>query len=206
MADGTRQRILDAAKAEFLGKGYTGASLRVIAKGAGVTTGALYGYFDGKSALFDALVGEEVAHFYREFREAQVAFWNMPRERQRAEMHGHSRAALLSLTNYMFDHFDAFRLLLCSASGSKYEDWLEPVIAFEEESTKVFIESLRADGLPVRDMSDELIHMLCTSFFRGVMETVIHNMSRREALAHLELLHEYSGAGWNALLGLAPDR
>ena len=45
---GTQERILAAAKAEFLEKGFESASLRNIVKNAGVTTGALYGYYAGK--------------------------------------------------------------------------------------------------------------------------------------------------------------
>lgn len=44
-----------AAKAEFLEKGFSGASLRKIVKTAGVTTGAFYGYCSNKDALFSAL-------------------------------------------------------------------------------------------------------------------------------------------------------
>ena len=52
---GTRDNILRAAMAEFLDKGFQGASLRQIVKNAGVTTGAFYGYFSSKEALFNAL-------------------------------------------------------------------------------------------------------------------------------------------------------
>lgn len=46
--DGTRERLLAAAKREFLEYGYRGASLRRIAASASVTTGAIYGCFGGK--------------------------------------------------------------------------------------------------------------------------------------------------------------
>ena len=41
----TLEKIQEAALAEFLEKGFQGASLRQIVKNAGVTTGAFYGYF-----------------------------------------------------------------------------------------------------------------------------------------------------------------
>ena len=41
----TLQKILEAAKREFLEKGFKSASLRSIVKTAGVTTGAFYGYY-----------------------------------------------------------------------------------------------------------------------------------------------------------------
>lgn len=52
----TKERLLECARAEFLEKGYQGASLRSICKKAGVTTGALYFFFKDKEDLFDAIV------------------------------------------------------------------------------------------------------------------------------------------------------
>lgn len=57
-ADGqrTRQAILDAALDLFAEKGFFGTSLRDVAKAVGVRESALYNYFAGKDALFDALL------------------------------------------------------------------------------------------------------------------------------------------------------
>jgi AcrR family transcriptional regulator len=57
-ADGqrTRQAILDAALDLFAEKGYFGTSLRDVAGAVGVRESALYNYFAGKEALFDALL------------------------------------------------------------------------------------------------------------------------------------------------------
>ncbi len=57
-ADGqrTRQAILDAALDLFAEKGFFGTSLRDVATAVGVRESALYNYFAGKDALFDALL------------------------------------------------------------------------------------------------------------------------------------------------------
>ena len=52
----TLEKIKQAAVEEFSDKGFLGASLRQIVKKAGVTTGAFYGYFSSKEALFNAIV------------------------------------------------------------------------------------------------------------------------------------------------------
>ena len=52
----TLRRIHRAAMEEFLEKGFQEASLRRIVKNAGVTTGAFYGYYSSKTAVFAALV------------------------------------------------------------------------------------------------------------------------------------------------------
>ena len=58
----TQDKILSSAKQEFQEKGFLNASLRNIVKNAGVTTGAFYGYYDSKEALFAALVEEHAAY------------------------------------------------------------------------------------------------------------------------------------------------
>lgn len=57
-SEDTKQLILDTAKKEFMEKGYNDASVRSIAKQAGLTTGAIFRYFPDKESLFAALVSQ----------------------------------------------------------------------------------------------------------------------------------------------------
>lgn len=52
----TRERLLDAAQALFIRKGFTGASVEDIALAAGYTRGAFYSNFGGKAELFVELL------------------------------------------------------------------------------------------------------------------------------------------------------
>lgn len=51
-----RKKILDAAVDEFLVVGYRRASMRNIAKQAGITVGNIYAYFSGKDDLFENIL------------------------------------------------------------------------------------------------------------------------------------------------------
>ena len=82
----TLEKIQEAALAEFLDKGFQGASLRQIVKNAGVTTGAFYGYFSSKEALFNALVEPHAAALMGKFMEAQTSFAELPEEQQPEHM------------------------------------------------------------------------------------------------------------------------
>ncbi|MFN2559941.1 MAG: TetR/AcrR family transcriptional regulator [Jatrophihabitans sp.] len=55
-----RERVLHAAMAEFGRQGYSGGSLNVIARDAGVAKGSLFQYFDDKFDLF-AHIAEETS-------------------------------------------------------------------------------------------------------------------------------------------------
>ena len=52
----THKKILDCGKKIFKEQGFEKANLRAICKAAGVTTGAFYGHFEDKEALFNELV------------------------------------------------------------------------------------------------------------------------------------------------------
>ncbi len=54
----TRRKILEAAYKEFYHHGYQGGSLNNIVKQAGITKGALFHHFPGKSAVAYAIIDE----------------------------------------------------------------------------------------------------------------------------------------------------
>ena len=78
----TLERIHQAARAEFREKGFPSASLRSIVKSLGMTTGAFYGYYPSKEALYEALVGPHYNYLIRRFRQAQSEFAHLPHHRQ----------------------------------------------------------------------------------------------------------------------------
>jgi len=56
-AEGRRRDILGSAEKLLAESGYAGLTMRAIAVGAGVSSGTLYQYFDGKEDVFVALMG-----------------------------------------------------------------------------------------------------------------------------------------------------
>lgn len=56
----TEDRILQAAEAEFLAKGYAGARTTAIAEAAGVTHAMLHYYFRTKDKLFERILDEKI--------------------------------------------------------------------------------------------------------------------------------------------------
>lgn len=57
-AEHRRQQLLSAARTVFSREGFSGASIRTIAREAGVTEGLVYHYFDNKEALFEDVLKE----------------------------------------------------------------------------------------------------------------------------------------------------
>lgn len=115
LKDTVRAAIVKEATHEFLEKGYQGASMRNIAKGAQTSTGNLYKYFQGKENLFDAIVGDVYHHLMDSIHQFEVK-----------EGQGVDEALFQVLLERVLQTFEANRiavtLLLNRSHGSKYED------------------------------------------------------------------------------------
>ena len=67
----TRGRIIDAARRCFADRGYEATTNRTVAEEAGITTGAIYYYFDSKLDIYQAVHDEVQERVYRLFTGAE---------------------------------------------------------------------------------------------------------------------------------------
>lgn len=115
LREDVRQRILNAAREEFLLRGYAGASMRAIARRAGMTVGNIYLYFDGKDGLFEATVGGTVAAIDRLTR-----------------MQGGLEESVRELVRTLHDVFiggrTEFMILITRADGSRFQALKDTII------------------------------------------------------------------------------
>lgn len=200
--DGTRERLLAAAKDEFLKYGYRGASLRRIAAAAGVTTGAIYGCFGSKQELFDALVGGTYELFMRNYMAAQNSFTDIPEAQQPDNVGTASSHYLDWAVTFMLEHRDEFRLLLTCSEGTRFSGMVDEMVRVEVEATDRFMRVLGSLGRAPDGMSPMLEHILVSSMFTGMFEIVIHDMEPEAAITYSRQLRDFFMAGWLKLLGL----
>ena len=174
----TIKNINEAALKEFIAHGYKNASLRSIAREAGVTTGAFYGYYKSKADVFDGIVGPH-ADFLRElFSESWASY----------EDFGKSRLAKLIV--YTFDNIDGVRLLVVGSEGTIYSE-------FFHELTE-----LMADGLKpyCGSLNEDFVHSLISGLFASYCELVYHDAGRCQAGTAMQKLWEFYEAGWLKVL------
>ncbi|WNY24440.1 hypothetical protein MmiHf6_17770 [Methanimicrococcus hongohii] len=199
MPERTQTAILNAGKNEFLSKGYSGASMRNIAAAAGVTTGAVYGYYSDKNALFAALVEPASEKFTERFKEALYSFSVLPAKRQIGEMGTYSGDALKELLNHIYENFDEFYLIICCSEGSNYENYVRKFVEAEIEATLEFMEVMKQNGHEITSLSMNMIQILSASFFSEIFETVVRRMDKEEADIYVDQLLLFHAAGWKTL-------
>ncbi len=198
----TQQKILSIGKREFLEKGFKDASLRKIVSDAGFTKGAFYGYYPDKAALFEALVSKAADGLIDEFKAAQDAHFDLIPENKTDESRDLSTKYLLHFINYIYDNFEEFKLIICCSEGTKYANYIHELVELDVSRTEKYYEILKAKGRITGDVSRNLHHMIQSAYFTAAFETVVHGMTRKQAIEYAKELSVFFNAGWSGLLKL----
>lgn len=195
----TKEKLLESAKREFLEKGYMKASLRTICKNAGVTTGALYFFFQGKGDLLRELVEEPLKgltalirqHFAEEM-ERGIGVVSLETDRQDID-------AAKEVVRFLYRHYDVCLLLLTKSQGSEYENVVSRFADYGEEHYRMLTaEAARGCGVPALD--GYLVHWMSYMQINAFVHLLIHEPDVEKALGYIEQVVVYLVSGWNGLL------
>ena len=154
-----------------------------------MTTGAFYGYFSSKEALFASLVEPHAAALMGRFMEAQTGFAELPEQEQPAHMGEASGDYVDWMVDYICEHREPVNLLLCRAEGTSYEHLLK------------YMEVLRRLGKDIPQLDQSLCHIIASGMFNGLFEIVIHDMPREQAHRDVTQFRTFYTAGWLELMG-----
>ena len=191
----TREKILNAAKREFLEKGFAGTNVRAVAQRAGVTTGALYNLFKNKDGIFEALVGGVFNEFlnilaYNDVFEARELDMKAGDLSEITEM---SRRRFLRMIDFFYANWDAMKLLVCCAKGSSFEHIFDKAIDLTEKET---LRLLTMDGVKMSRRIKFFIHVMVTSHFENLKEIFYHDLTKSEAADFMLDFNMYHCGGW----------
>lgn len=198
----TTKRILKSGLDEFLHNGFAKASMRIIAKNACVTTGALYARFPNKDALFGALLEPVISRFLITNNASnQKSFISLTTGKV-DEIWSDTKASSLNLVNLIYENKDAFSLLINCSNGSIYEGFIDKVIEIEEKETFEFLTILKSKGFPCQNVSNQVVHMLISAHCYALFEVVRHDICKEDAITEINQINEFFICGWNKIFGI----
>lgn len=199
--EGVAERIVDAAKREFLDKGYVDASLRTIAAEADTSTNSIYVRFGDKEGLFSAIVEPVLNEMTERFIRIQEGFHLMTPEEQAERMPKYADGGTSELIDYMYEHLEEFRLLLDASYGTRFHNFVDELVRIEVEYTYKFMEAVGYSDKFGDAVTQKLLHIVTTSRFESIFEIIRHGMSREEATEYIELLSRYHRCGFIEIFG-----
>lgn len=197
----TLKLIQTVAREEFLEKGFKLASLRNIVKRAGVTTGAFYGYYDSKEALFEALVAVQYDYFMNRFYKAQKEFADLPPGKQQENLTDISGKCMREMLLYAYEHLVEFKLILCCSEGTRFANIIDELVDGEVKATNDYMAVLERLGTPSPRIDERLEHILITGMFNTFFELIIHEMPIADAEYYFDEMRAFYTAGWMKIMG-----
>ena len=198
-AERTREKILDTAIKHFLRDGFSGASLRSIVKDAGLTTGAFYKYYPTKEMLFDALVDPYINHIYEIYDGIIDDFEKLSAHDQTDNMSNAANDGTGQMIDYIYDHYNHFRLLFKCGDSGKYEAFIHNMVNKEMKATKKYMQIMKESGMDLLNVDESLMHMIYTVFFSSVLQIVEHDMDKKIAKKNVHQLKEFNTGGWERI-------
>lgn len=188
----TRQKVLDAARDLFAERGYEPATIRDIAKGAGMSTGAVFANFQDKAELFETVLTEDMSQLAETLKRG--AGEGSVRERL--------TAALAAGYHGTLDHLPLFQAIVARS-------WFQPLAAEQRarESTRRLTDVISAilrDGVGKSELSQDADVTLLTDM---IWETYLSNY-RRAAYDgwSVEQLADHAGRQIDVILAGAVTR
>ena len=146
---------------------------------------------------------EHAEHIYNIYDEILADFEELSPEAQTARMKETSRDGINDMLDYVYDHYDNFKLLLCKSEGTPFTTFIHNIVEREVTSTDRYIELMRKSGKDMPYIDPELQHMIASGQFSGVFEIVVHDMEKEAAIRKVMMLKEFYTAGWERLFGIS---
>lgn len=195
-------QVMAAIKEEFLEKGYEGASVRSIAARAGMSAAGLYRHYPNKEAMFEDLVQpliQEMDAWMRHHKEQSYERMQQGEEGKESLL-GESMIDLIR--KVVYPQRDVFRVLLCGAAGSRYEDFMHRYVEAQQKDMMQALGYMRAHGYPVQEISKEELHMLLSAYTTAIFEPVIHNYPEEKMNHCLDTAGRFFMPGWKEIMGI----
>ena len=203
-SDITKNRILECAKEEFLRNGFEKAQVGEIAKTANVTTGAIYRHFKNKEELFFTLI-EDVYEYTLdivtdvEIRSTYKASMPLSEETDNVVIE-----ALFSETmrfvDYMYEHFDEFKLLLACSKGSRVENFAEEITDRYTHKNMKLIQAAAGKKSSATKIKELEVHIITKGYITSLCECIIHAIPYDDVSRYIKSIVTFQYYGWGGLL------
>ena len=200
----SHKRVMEAAKAEFLEKGYVKASMRSIGERASMTSAGLYRHYINKEDMFNALVEPAVREMERWYRKHKSnKYEKLTLNASKNELFNNTNIDLMR--EILYKYKNEFRMILNCSQGTKYENFVHDLVEVQQNDMMAALNFLRAQNIPVKKINEEELHMLLSAYTTAILEPVVHDWSLEQAEHSLNTIEEFFMPSWQELMGFKKE-
>ena len=203
-SDITKNRILECAQEVFLKDGFEKAQVGEIAKAANVTTGAIYRHFKNKEALFFALIEDVYTYTLNTVMEVENKSKDSAYKLQSGNVAGSAViesmfSETMRFVDYMYEHFDEFKLLFSCSKGSRVENFTEEIVDRYSHKNMKLIKASAGKKSSAYKMKELEVHIITKGYIASLCECIIHNIPYGEVSRYIRNIVVFQYYGWRGL-------
>lgn len=202
VSEETKMKLLQTAAEEFSEKGFASSSLRQICQKAGVTTGALYFFFDNKENLFKEVLNLFTGplleliqeHYKSEEKEDLLEMMDsLQGEEEDVE-------AVLAILNKYYENETLGRVLMKNLGHPVVEEFFDSLADLATAHYQKLIERIE-EKFPRREPIDPFaVHWFAHLEIKAAMSLILHGMDEEEASKHVRGIVKILRGGFISLI------
>jgi AcrR family transcriptional regulator len=190
--DEIRERIIEAARAEFLEKGFERASVRAITARAKTAKSNLYNYFQDKDRLFYAVLEPTLTKVLQGLEAAKI--YNVPKSAV-AYTRNSQKFVVDKVMEFVFDHLTDLKLLLFHAQGSSLANFKDQITDTFTYLLSVWVESIQ----PQQEISRFFIGQVAGLIIGGIERTIKSGVTPEQVETHQDEFVNFLYYGWQGV-------
>jgi AcrR family transcriptional regulator len=190
--DEIRGRIIDAARAEFLEKGFERASVRTITARARTSKSNLYNYFQDKDRLFYAVLEPTLTQVYQGLEAAKI--YNAPKSAA-AYTRDSQKFVVTKVMEFVFNHMTDLKLLLFNAQGSSLANFKDRITDAFTGLLCEWVESIQ----PQKEISRFFIGQVAGLIIGGIEQTIKSGVTPEQVETHQDEFVAFLYHGWQGV-------
>lgn len=198
-----KTKILEVARREFIIKGFPQASLRQIARDAGMTTGGIYTYFKSKEDIFDCLV-RKVAQKWEQKYLYFLSAAGVERtylDVKDLENSEYRNSSFYYLFNFISVYRDEMKLLFFKSAGTRYQNFTQKLEKDALLMTKKFLMKLPSQrNYPYYQVSDFFLGNIIKFNLSLIIQMLNEEIPLEKMTSYEEEISSFFFNGWKALL------
>ncbi len=194
----SHEKVLAAARVEFMEYGYEKASMRRIGERCGMTAAGLYRHCRDKADLFRKIVGPSAEKIYAwldEHLNRSMTYL----EDDEVDLWKDSQINMMR--DLIYPNMEEYRLLFARAHGSPYETFLLDLIDKEQAKMLSYLPMLHEKGYVPEKIEPKELYIFLSTYTFAMFEPVIRGYSKEEAYRCLEKVEAFFLPGWKQLMG-----
>ena len=186
-----KQRILEAARKEFLKNGFEKASIRVITTNAKTSKSNLYNYFEDKDALFCAVVEPTIAEMNEGFREIRIR-----NKHANTYVLDAQKGVIYGFVKFAYNHIEDMKLLFYGSSGSSLSAFKNHLIDKIAEALGEWVKQI-ASG---KHFSKLFLRSVAGFYISGMEQLMLEGETEEQAADHYSEFLTFIYGGWKSAL------